>query len=540
MTRRRSVRQASPRIRALGAALVAVLVAASFGADVIVAGPSRGHGASKWSRGAVAVTDAGAIRGRVGAGIRSFLGIPYAAAPIGALRWQPPQTYPAWKGTRDATRFGSSCPQVASLLGPQSMNEDCLFLNVFAPLTVTGKRLPVMVWIHGGGLVSGDAREYYPDGLVERGVVVVTVNYRLGVLGFLAHRSLTEESPDHASGNYGLLDQQFALRWVRRNIAHFGGDPGKITLFGESAGGLSVHAQLASPTARGLFQRAIVESGGYSGSQPSLEEAEAAGSTFATRVGCGTQTSACLRNLPVATLLANEPFFAATPLIDGKVLTRSITQAFTDGLFNRVPVIEGSNHDEFRFFLAENELAGGRPLTASGYEAAIAATLQLTSATARTVATEYPLSSYASPSVALGAAATDAAYACKARAAVGALSRYVPTYQYEFDDEAAPRYFPGPSVSFPLGAYHTAELEYLFGLRGFPSQLAGDHENLSEAMLDLWATFAATGDPGSEWPRYSANTDETELLSPPQPTTETSFAADHKCAFWSHLLGSTP
>jgi para-nitrobenzyl esterase len=482
----------------------------------------------------VVVTLTGAIRGKVGGGMRSFLGIPYAAAPIGSLRWRPPRPRPPWRGIRDATAFGSACPQFASLLGRQSTNEDCLFLNVFTPAAAAaGAGLPVMVWIHGGGLVSGDASAYIPDELVARGVVVVTVNYRLGVLGFLAQRALSGESPEHASGNYGLLDQQAALRWVRGNIARFGGDPREVTLFGESAGGLSVQAQLASPAAHGLFQRAIVESGGYSGSQPTLGAAEAAGTAFAAGVGCHAQVAACLRRLPVPTLLANQSAFEPTPVIDGKVLTRSITAAFESGRFNRVPVIEGSNHDEFRFFVASDELAGDPPLPASRYQAAIAANLEVTAAAAAAIAREYPLGSYPSPSLALSAAVTDAAYACTARAAAAALSRYVPTYQYEFGDAQAPPFSAARLPKLPLGAYHTAELEYLFTLHDYPWRPTGVHAELSRAMLDMWATFAATGDPGSGWPRYSTTTDEAESLSPPRPAIETRFAADHRCGFWS-------
>jgi para-nitrobenzyl esterase len=391
-----------------------------------------------------------------------------------------------------------------------------------------------MVWIHGGGLVSGESNDYLPFGLVARNVIVVTVNYRLGVLGFLAHPALTAESPQHASGNYGLLDQQAALRWVRRNIGLFGGNPHEVTLFGESSGGLSVHAQLASPTARGLFQRAIVESGGYSGSQPPLAAAEADGSAFAARVGCSAAGATCLRHVPVAALLANQAFFEATPVIDGHVLKRSITGAFASGRFNRMPVMEGSNHDEFRFFLATD---GAPKPTAAGYGAAIGATLGLASATAARVAARYPLRRYPSSDIALAAAVTDAAFACPARAASQALSRYVPTYQYEFSDESAPRFFGGAPARFPLGAFHTAELEYVFTLRGFPSLLSGRHEQLAQAMLDRWAAFAGAGDPGSEWPRYSVTTHETESLAPPQPAVETSFAADHQCAFWSTIPG---
>ena len=309
----------------------------------------------------------------------------------------------------------------------------------------------MMVWIHGGGLVSGESSDYLPDGLVARKVVVVTINYRLGVLGFLAHPSLTAESPDHASGDYGLLDQQVALRWVRRNIARFGGDPRNVTLFGESAGGLSVHAQLVSPTAHGLFQRAIVESGGYSGSQPSLPAAEAAGTAFAATVGCSSQTAACLRTIPVARLLANQPCLDVTPVVDGKVLTRPITAAFTSGRFNRVPVIEGSNHDEAPVLPRHERARRQRPTDAAGYAAAIAATLASPPPprprSRPTTAPRIP-----SPTIALSAVGTDALFACRARAAAQALSRYVPTYQYEFNDEARPassRHHTRASLSAP-------------------------------------------------------------------------------------------
>ena len=535
-------RRARRAVKTAGIAAAAAAFAAwTGGGSAAGAQPSTYHGAATRSNVSLVVTDEGTVRGRVGARMRSFLGIPYAAPPVGDLRWQPPRPHSTWSGIRNATAFGSSCPQAASLSSRGSTNEDCLFLNVFTPLaTNVGKGYPVMVWIHGGGLTSGESSDFIPEALVARKVVVVTVNYRLGVLGFLAHPSLTAESSDHASGDYGLLDQQSALRWVRENIARFGGDSGNVTLFGESAGGVSVHAQLASPRARGLFQRAIVESGGYSGSQPSLPAAERAGRAFAATVGCRAQSAACLRRVPVATLLAKQPLFDATPVIDGIVLTRSITRAIANGAFNRVPVIEGSNHDEFRFFLATNGPPGGVPVTSSRYRAAIAATLGVTASTAARIAARYPLSRYASPSLALGALGTDALYACRAWAAAQALSPYVPTYQYEFDDEGAPRFFPVRLPGFPLGAYHSAELPYLFTLRGVPSRLAGEHEKLARAMLDLWTTFARTGGPGSGWPRYSVATHETESLVPPLPTTEAGFAADHQCAFWRRTPVATP
>jgi para-nitrobenzyl esterase len=519
-------------------AVLAAAAAASMVAGAVVraapAQPPVARAAAQSAGVPVVVTDRGAVGGTSAHGMRGFLGIPYAQAPVGDLRWRPPRPRPAWTGVRNATAFGSSCPQTASLLWRQSTNEDCLFLNVFAPTAVSAGGYPVMVWIHGGGLVSGESDDYLPRGLVAHNVVVVTVNYRLGALGFLSHPALSAGSPIHASGNYGLLDQQFALRWVQRNIGRFGGDPRNVTLFGESSGGQSVHEQLASPTARGLFQRAIVQSGGYAGRQPTLRMAEAAGSAFAAAVGCRAQTAACLRRTPVATLLANQPSLAVTPVLDGHTLTQSLAQAFTSGRFNRVPVIEGSNHDEDRFFLATNGPAGTAPLAASGYPAAIGAALGVGPSAVAAITTHYPLRSYPSASVALGAVLTDAFFACPAQAATTALSRYTPTYQYEFDDEYAPRFFPTPPLSFPLGAFHTAELQYLFTLRGHPSHLTADQETLASAMLNLWTTFARTGNPGSGWPRYSNTTAQTESLEPPQPVATTSFPTDHRCAFWNH------
>ncbi|MGZ6124296.1 MAG: carboxylesterase/lipase family protein, partial [Myxococcales bacterium] len=270
-----------------------------------IALPLAASAAFATPRSPVVATKDGPVRGVLSDGIDRFLGIPYAAAPVGDLRWRPPQPHGRWTGVRDATGFGSHCPQVASPFGLASATEDCLFLNVFTPARREhGRgggeedfgRLPVMVWFHGGALLVGESDDYDPVRLVREDVIVVTVNYRLGVLGFFAHPALTAESPDHASGNYGLMDQQAALRWVQRNIDAFGGDPQRVTIFGESAGGLSVHSHLASPLSAGLFHRAIVESGAYALVQPSLAQAEAQGAAVAVEAGCADQTAACLRS----------------------------------------------------------------------------------------------------------------------------------------------------------------------------------------------------------------------------------------------------
>jgi para-nitrobenzyl esterase len=499
---------------------------------------------------AVVPTENGPVRGVVTATTRAFRGIPYAAAPVGPLRWQPPQRHARWTTPLDATQFASHCPQPSGAFGRATETEDCLFLNVVTPNERHDARdsrddhggKPVMVWIHGGALVTGESDDYDPTQLVTQGdVIVVTINYRLGALGFLAHPALTAEAPDHASGNYGLLDQQEALRWVQRNIARFGGDPSRVTIFGESAGGLSVHAHLASPGSHGLFQRAIVESGAYQLAQPDLATGEALGAAFAGAAGCPDQSAACLRGLSVAQVLAAASAGpGASPVIDHKVLTQSIGAAFATGQFNRVPVIEGANHDEWRLFVGGAELTSG-PLSAAAYPFAIQATLGVPAATAGLLATVYPAASFPSPSLALSALGTDAIFACNARFAAQQLSQFVPTFTYELNDERAPQRFL-PPVSFPYGAAHASEVQYLFDLPlAVPAPaLDADQQQLSAAMVDYWTTFARTGQPSSFatpfWAPYQATSDTMQSLVPSAPRPETGFAADHRCAFWDSLL----
>ena len=275
---------------AAAAALVALTVAA-IGAAPAGAAPRA------------TIAGGGVVRGAAVPGGDVFRGLPYAAAPVGNLRWRAPRPPAAWRGVRDATQFGPSCPQAPSLFappGPQS--EDCLYLNVVTPTLRHRAHLPVLVWIHGGGLTQDGARNYDGSKLAAAGAVVVTINYRLGALGFLAHPALASR-PGGPAGNYGLMDQQAALRWVQRNIARFGGDPHDVTLAGQSAGGLSVLAHLVSHGSRGLFQRAIVQSGAFALTQQPLADAEAAGQAFAAKAGCPDQTARCLRRLPIAALV---------------------------------------------------------------------------------------------------------------------------------------------------------------------------------------------------------------------------------------------
>src|SRR6185369_9733340 len=301
------------------------------------------------------------------------------------------------------------------------------------------------------------------------------------------------------SGNYGILDQIAALQWVQRNIKAFGGNPRKVTIFGESAGGISVHTLLASPRAAGLYHRAIVESGAVF-LQPTLAAQEPLGTALATTLGCSDQTAACLRAVSEDQIVAAQgtSLNSAGPVIDGVVIPEGLQSAFKNGHFNHVPVIEGSNHDEFRLFVALLlDLMGG-PLTEVAYPNAVQTILNVPSFIVPALIAQYPVANYASPDLAFATLATDAAFACNAHAAVRSFSHYVRSYAYEFDDVNAPELFL-PPVSFPYGASHASEIQYLFdipNLVGAPPLTAAQQE-LSDTMITYWTRFARTGRPNA-------------------------------------------
>jgi para-nitrobenzyl esterase len=506
--------------------LLTVALAATMTAPATMTGTAN----ATTTHAPVVATTGGLVRGVATETNNQFLGIPYAAPPVGALRWQPPRQPAPWHGVRDASQFGANCAQPAGAFDPGSTAEDCLYLNVYAPRGRTHAR-PVMVWIHGGSLVNGSGSGYDPTDLARDGVVVVTINYRLGALGFLAHPSFAG-APGGPTGDYGLMDQQSALRWVSRNIARFGGSPGNVTIFGESAGGQSVLAHLISPSSRGLFDRAIVQSGTYSLTQATQAAAEAEGQAFAQTIGCADQSAACLRAVPVATLLANQKGLYQ-PNINGQTLTQSIGTALESGQFARVPVINGTTHDEWRLFVAIGELQGN-PVTAGNYVDMIADTLGVPAPAAAAIAAQYPLSAYPSPAVALGAVGTDAIFSCNALTVDNSLSRYVPTFAYEFSDENAPPLLP--PTSFPQGAAHAYELSYLFGMPGNLTHTP-DQQALAARMRGSWTGFAATG--RANWPRYNATSHVMQSLVPPKPVLLNDFSAEHKCGFWSQLTASS-
>lgn len=494
--------------------------------------------------------DAGALQGVATPTGVEFRGVPYAAAPTGELRWKPPQPVSPWAGARDATEYSPVCPQ-----GPPSPNgssEDCLFLNVTVPSpAVDTGDLPVIVWIHGGGFGLGEGADYEASQLASKGAIVVTINYRLGLLGFLSHPALAEHAGG-PSGNYGLMDQQAALRWVQRNIAAFGGDPGNVTIAGQSAGGLSVAMQLASPGAKGLFQRAIIESGAFAPVQKPLAQAEAEGQASAAAVGCADQSAECLRQVPVDVLVANQPLSITPGVVDGEVLTRSVGVAIATGRFNRVPIINGVNTQEERLFVPLGvsvtkgaTVIGPGPIDASNYVAAIASSLGVTDRTAKRIAAAYPLSAYASPEHAFTVLNSDANFSCPTIALDAAAAAWVPTFAYEFNDAQAPQLYVPDTLGEPSAATHQSELAYLFDQPNAPFHVAltPDQAQLASTMQSAWVAFARSGSPSAtdaSWPRFDLRTHQVLSLDDPAPSVERGFAVDHHCGLWAGvaLFGS--
>jgi para-nitrobenzyl esterase len=457
--------------------------------------------------GAVQVrTEGGVLAGRLEHGDAVFRGVPYAAAPVGRLRWAEPEAAPGWSGVRDASSFGPVCPQpiepwANGETGRQS--EDCLSLNIWTPAGAakSGARLPVMVWLHGGGYTAGAGSQSTYDGryLAAQGAVIVTLNYRLGVLGFLAHPELSAESPGRTSGDYGLLDQMAALRWVQRNIRAFGGDPANVTLFGESAGGGSVLLLAQSPLARGLFGKLIVESGAAldlpAGGQarPTLRDGEAAGVALAAKLGA--RDLAALRALPASRLLqAGAAPVASRPIADGRVVPTDVTLAFRQGLAPARPMMIGWNSAEGVMF--------AHPASVADYQRSVA--------TAAGTAAPAVLALYPAPPA--GAALVDMAAQEMADASFGwrgwsvaeaeARRGRAPVYVYHFD-QPPPR--PAGSPYRTAGAVHSEELSFVWGApaqAGWPASSRA----LSADMQRYWVDFARSGDPNgpdlTPWPRY--------------------------------------
>jgi para-nitrobenzyl esterase len=427
--------------------------------------------------------------------ISVYKGIPFAAPPVGDLRWRPPQGAAAWEGIREAVKFGPIAPQQSPFPTGEPQSEDCLYLNVWTPAKTAAERLGVMVWIHGGGFTfgSGSTPIYVGTKLAEQGVVVVTINYRLNIFGGFAHPLLSKESERGVSGNYGLLDQIEALRWVQRNIKGFGGDPGNVTIFGESAGGISVTALMVSPLAKGLFQRAIVESGS-TGTLGTLKDAEQRGVELVKSMKLDGD-SALLTTLRSKSWqeLPDAARFRAGPIVDGWAFPTQPKEAWAKGEQHDIPLIVGYNRDEATFFLRTR---GGLPATVAEYRESVAKRF---GKSAERILELYPAQSDEEVYWAEIALRTDSTLGISAPEQLrGMFSVKSKGWLYYFT-----RVPPGP-LAEKMGASHAAELRYVFGT--IPPQTSTDVDRrLSEAMIGYWTRFAKSGNPnGADLPQWPA------------------------------------
>jgi para-nitrobenzyl esterase len=482
----------------------------------------------------VVTTTEGTIKGTLANDVISFLGVPYAAPPIGALRWKPPQPPAQYAGTYDATSTPSICVQGSST-APRG-SEDCLYLNIFRPVS-NGQPVsnaPVLVRIHGGGYSTGSGLMFNVIPLVKsQNVVAVSINYRLGALGFLAHPALSAEQGG-TSGNYGIMDMQAALKWVQANIRNFGGDPNNVTIFGESAGGNAMLVLMASPASAGLFHKAHPESGGYYRNQPTLQTAEATGLNLATtNYACPSSDqpamALCLRGLSVATILSRS---VTEPIVDGKILTETTPSAFRNGRFNKVPLMAGSTHQETTGFL------GSIPATPANY----LTFGQFNGYSTTEIAARYPISSFNNlPNQALAQATTDYHWVCSFMQDAEAIAAYVPNvYAYDFDDEtpasnaAITTGYPTPTTRLVLGAYHASDTVYWLGLLQ-PADQTPARVGLVDAMMRYLGTFAKTGDPnyagGTPWAKFNGQTRQMMRFAYPLDANYNGYA-DHQCEFW--------
>ncbi len=498
------------RTRATSRAGVAALLAVVFALLYLTAsGCGAGDGCGPQGRAGVVETTAGLVSGREAQGLWVYRGVPYAAPPVGDLRWRPPQAPEAWDGVRSCDDDGPSCPQPGAMnliaaFDVGETSEDCLYLNVWTPALRggAGTALPVMVFIHGGSFASGSGSLELYDGsnLARLGAVIVTVNYRLGPLGFFAHPELSDEDERGTSGNYGLLDQVAALEWVRHNIAGFGGDPGNVTVFGESAGGMSICDLMVSPRAEGLFARAIVQSGPFDSrgagmdAVRSLAEAEKTGEEVSRRLGCEAAPDevAALRAVPVERLLAAGAQAVETgpggigfgPVVDGVVLPGDPAALFAAGEIHDVDLLVGANADEANLFLLG--MRGQTPAQLVRY------VRRLYEPYGDEVLALFPAAPDGPKTAALSKAVTVMGFVAPARFAAASVARAGgATYLYHFARR--------PPVAGDLGAFHGLELPYVFGNSALTLDVhAGVEGELSAAMMRYWVSFARDGDPNGK------------------------------------------
>ncbi|MET9022319.1 carboxylesterase family protein [Actinopolymorpha sp. NPDC004070] len=500
-------------------------------------------------------TDRGLVAGTTTGDYRLFQGIPYAAPPTGRLRWTNPRPAAHWNGVRPATKPGSPCPQAPGEVPGGSTTEDCLYLNVTSPTSAGPKRTrPVVVWVHGGGFTSGAGSSYDARRMAVRGdVVVVTVNYRLGVFGYFALPGL------RGGGDFGLQDQLAALRWVRRNIAAFGGDPHNVTLAGESAGGMSTCAFLTAPAAAGLFQKGIMQSGSCMLEWPAntwypgmpafapyapLAEVEEFGKETTADLHCADPHTAlalaCLRKVEPERLLGvDQPY--NMPAYGTPLLPRDPAEALRTGYFRKVPVISGGNRDEGAGNAAA--LQTNQPLTEQSYLDLLTGTFGADAG--RQVAAHYPVAAFGTPAQAWAAVISDRPWACPTLQGNQAMARRTTTYAYEFADRTAPNLGAPPPPNFRIGAAHAFDLPYVFDFSGYGLHLDPAQQRLSDQMVGYWTRFAATGNPNGPglpaWRAFrpgdtTAPALATEADGGVRPV---DLAARHQCGFWSGLAAKS-
>jgi para-nitrobenzyl esterase len=488
------------------------------------------------------VTDRGAVTGVESGSTWAYLGIPFAAPPVGALRWKPPAPAACWTGERAAKEWGPSCPQSDETgAAPVTGDEDCLQLNVWTPKSASGA-LPVMVWIHGGGFVGGSASQatagihlYDGQRLAEKtNAVIVTINYRLGVLGYLAHPLLDAEDTHKASGNYAMLDQIAALQWVQRNAAAFSGDPKHVMIFGESAGGANVCSLVASPLAKGLFSAAAMQSGGCTARTQADAAAQGAKVVAAAKCDSAGDVLACLRAIPAKDMVNALPVkvdvagagngYGAT--IDGWFLSGKPIDIIGAGGHNAVPMIVGTNAQE-----TSRAVPIAVDATAADYEKAVRA---LFGATADAVLAHYPVADYPSPWAAYVALTSDAKFICGARKAVRALDegQLEPVFRYSFTHA-----IETPKLK-PLGAWHGADILFLFDRIDLGGYVATPGERaIAGVFQGAWSRLAATGNPNGgtmpKWPEWAS--DDPYLVIDDPIATGTGLRTA-QCDFWDTLF----
>ncbi len=486
-------------------------------------------------------TQAGVVRGVEGAGTRVFLGVPYATPPLGELRWRAPRPVEPWSGVRDATRIGSDCTQAISrdaILGAGGGmvfgSEDCLYLNIHAPAGEPDAARPVMVYLHGGAFTIGAGANYDPSRLArEQDRVVVTVNYRLGALGWLAHPDFVRDG-EGVGGEWGLMDQQAALRWVRDNIAGFGADPGNVTLFAESSGAWSACYLMASPGSEGLFHRVILQSAGClePSSLVAADQAAEHGRLFAAARGCkGEDVRACLRSRTAFEIQRGRSTRAGIngpgswgPVHGGVVSPENPAVAFSTGRFVRTPVVVGTNADEGRLFAVEVR-------SLDRYEKE---TLWMYGDEGRRILERYPVGDEG-PALTIARSFTDQRFACPSHVLRRVLARHVPVWGYEFADAEAPIRLPDWITGLDMGAYHASELAYVFGTSWLFADIDAftpEQRALSERMMGLWAGFGQGPAFQAEWPRVEADGGPVKVFAPEGDRMDDRFFERRNCDLW--------